>query len=100
MDKKDIVYIDADIEALIPEFLDLKIKSFSEIRDLLKADDFDSIKEITHKMIGSWGTYGFSDLSELAAQMEEKIIAQDVDTFRKLLVEMEGYLENVEIVYQ
>ncbi|MFC1617124.1 Hpt domain-containing protein [Candidatus Margulisiibacteriota bacterium] len=98
-ENKIIVQIDPDIKPLIPGFLELKKKSIEKIKKLFKNGKIDEIIEITHKMKGSWGTYGFKDLSKLACDLEKDLIKKDEVKFQNKLTRMEDYIKNMEIIF-
>ena len=62
-EEKYVVYIDEDLEDLIPGFLDNRANDITEMSAALSRKDFESIKDFGHKMQGAGGGYGFDAIS-------------------------------------
>ena len=48
----------------------------AEIESHFESENFNSFQESIHKLAGSAGMYGFADLSTLAAEIENLIVAK------------------------
>jgi len=97
--KKNIVHIDADLEEIIPRFMEIRQEDIEQIREALGKGDLEIITRIGHSMKGAGGSYGFDRVSELGAAIEIAGKENKIDEIEGLLDELTRYMENVEIVY-
>jgi HPt (histidine-containing phosphotransfer) domain-containing protein len=100
MSKENVVYIDIDLEDLVPEFLENRKNDVLEIHQLIKDGDIDKIRRIGHNMKGSGGGYGFSEITEFGKIMEQAALSGDVDTIQQTTENLNEYLSTVKIVWQ
>jgi|GEM_PF-3593974 PAS domain S-box-containing protein len=95
---EEVVYIDPDIEELIPEFLDNIRKNTDEIKELLANDDLEAIRVIGHSMKGSGGSYGFDEITRIGRAIEEAAKAGNKADIERLNEELIEYLSKVKVV--
>jgi len=93
------INIDRDIEHLIPEFMANRAADIKKMQSLLRLGDRDSISKIAHRMKGAAGSYGFSDLSEIAARIESEAQRAGSDTLNALISALTDHLESLEISF-
>ena len=96
---KSIVEIDADLQDLVPQFVENRKKDIETLRELVQKDDLGAISQLAHKIKGAAAGYGFNELSELAAQMEKASKGNDHDPLPELVKRMEAHFLNIEIRY-
>ncbi len=94
------VRVDPDLEDLIPGFLENRRKDLQQLNGALKAGDFDVIRTLGHKMKGDGGGYGFQRITEIGAALEQAAKEKRVQEIRRQVVELTGYLDRVEVVYE
>jgi len=94
------VDIDVDLEDLIPDFLQNKRNEIGIIRASLNEDDFENIARIAHKIKGSGGGYGFTEMSKIAQMIEVSTKAKNKEEISNLLDRFIYYMDNLEIVYK
>lgn len=94
------VYIDPDLEFLIPKFLENREEDIKNLERLLKEAEFDQIRIIGHSMKGSGGGYGFDYLTEIGSRIEKNAELKNTDQLNSLITELKNYLDNIEIIYQ
>jgi len=92
------VFVDRDVIALIPEFLENRRKDTSRIKRALEQKDFNYIKSIGHNMKGSGGSYGLVMVSEIGKQIEEAAKQENTEAVKWLAEKMNDYLDNIEII--
>ncbi|MGM0500114.1 MAG: Hpt domain-containing protein [Bacillota bacterium] len=97
---KNKVYIDSDLEFLIPQFLENREEDIKKLEKLLKKSEFDQIRIIGHSMKGSGGGYGFDYLTEIGSQIEQAAELKNDHKIKNLINELKKYLENIEIIYK
>ncbi len=95
-----VVYVDSDLEDLIPMFLENRHKDVEEIRTLLREGVLEKIIRLGHSMKGSGGGYGFDEISDIGRGMEEAAKSGDKDEVERLNNRLAEYLSVVEVVVQ
>ena len=96
---KIIVHVDADLEPIVPRFLELRREDIEAIKNNLEKADFEAIRIIGHSMKGAGGGYGFDYITELGMGIENSAKESDKVEIRRLTDELIEYLENIEVVY-
>lgn len=94
------VYIDPDLEFLIPQFLENREEDIKNLEELLEESEFDQIRIIGHSMKGSGGGYGFDYLTQIGSQIEKNAELKNEDEIRNLIDDLKNYLKNIEIVFE
>ena len=97
---KITVYIDADLEDLIPGFLENRHSDIQAINQALQEENYESVQVIGHGMKGAGGGYGFEEISEIGDKLEQAAKNEEKRTIRILADELAAYLEKVEIKYE
>jgi HPt (histidine-containing phosphotransfer) domain-containing protein len=98
--KKIVVYIDPELEELIPGFFENRRNDIKTIQEALIKGDYEKIKILGHCMKGSGGGYGFDGISRIGDLLEQAAEKQDSEEIQKGLNQLLTYLEKVEIVYK
>ncbi|MGM0549170.1 MAG: Hpt domain-containing protein [Bacillota bacterium] len=93
------VYIDSDLEFLIPQYLENREEELKKLEKLLKANKFDQIQVIGHSLKGSGGGYGFDYLTELGSQIEKEAELKNEKILQEIIFKLKKYLNNLEIIY-
>lgn len=96
---KITVRIDADLEDLIPGYLNNRRNDVKDIEKYIQESDWELVRRISHRMKGSGGGYGFDGITEIGAAMEQAAVLQDVVEVRRQNKMLEEYLSRVEIIY-
>ena len=77
--KKITVHIeDEDILELIPKYLDRLHCELGKLQDAIPTRDYETLRDIGHKIKGSGGGYGFDYISEIGRKLEGFAKAQDL----------------------
>ena len=97
--EKFTVEVDKDLEDIVPNFMNNRNKDIVELRALLADKDYSSIEKIAHKVAGSSGGYGFTELGKIAKDIELKVMAGETDPIGSLLDSFQDYIDNVEIEF-
>ncbi len=93
------VEIDADLQDLIPQFTENRKKDILTLEELIAKNDLPAIAALTHKIKGAASSYGFMQLSEIAAQMEKLSKNNESSQLAGLVQEMKTHFENIEIQF-
>ncbi len=95
-----IVYeIDKDLEEIVPAFLEGRKKDIEIIKKLVNSSDFEELRSVGHKLKGTAGSYGFMALSKIGAKIEEAANSKNLENLKKLSVEYESHMRQVEVKY-
>lgn len=100
MSEKIIVTVDADLEEIIPTFLENRHKDQDIMKNALETNDLATIESIAHKLAGNAGSYGLDELGEIGAQLESACQSGDRDSVKELFRNYSNYLANLEIKYE
>ncbi|MCP5144167.1 MAG: Hpt domain-containing protein [Gammaproteobacteria bacterium] len=98
MTEKITVHIDPDLEDLIPGFLSNRQRDVDTIRALID-DDIERVRILGHSMKGAGGGYGFDEITELGAKIEQAAQAGDKPTILAATDALEDYLHRVDPVF-
>ncbi len=91
-----IVFVDPDLESLIPDFLQSIRDQVSHLFELLHADNYVEIKKIGHSLKGLGGGYGFQKITELGTQIERSAGSRQHDDIESELSDLRDYLSRVQ----
>ena len=92
-----VVYIDPEIEDMVPEFLENRRRDVEEIRKLLGEGRLEEIESKGHSMRGSGGGYGFDEITEIGTGIEEAVSRKDRAEIMKMNERLSSYLSRVRI---
>src|SRR3972149_212201 len=95
---KIIVHVDADIEELIPGFLQNRHRDVKTIIYALEYGDYETIKLLGHSMRGSGNGYGFQEITKIGKSIEMAAKDRNSEEIKKWIGELSSYLERVEVV--
>lgn len=95
-----IVTIDADLEEIVPTFLENRKKDLIKIQQFISSSSWDSIESIAHKLAGNAGSYGFNDLGKIGADLEDACQAKDVDTIINYCDKYKIYMSNLQVEFK
>jgi CheY-like chemotaxis protein/HPt (histidine-containing phosphotransfer) domain-containing protein len=92
--------VDCSLREIVPGYLANRRTDAIALRAALDRGDFQSIRMTGHKIKGTGGGYGFPLLTDLGAAIEAAASAHDPDSLRKSILELDRYLERVEVEYR
>ncbi len=94
------VSIDADLEEIVPRFLDNRRKDVAILQTALQANDLKTVRLLGHRMKGDGGGYGFDAISEIGDKMEQAAIREDRQVITQQIAVLADFLGRVEVVYR
>ncbi|MBI2191492.1 MAG: Hpt domain-containing protein [Planctomycetes bacterium] len=97
---KIIVRVDADIEELIPGFLENRRKDVAWIQGALDRQDYEVIQVRGHQLKGMGGGYGFDAITEIGRSLEEAARKKNAEEIRRQIACLADYLHRVQVVYE
>lgn len=99
-DQKIIIEADQDLSELIPGFLQHRHDDIRLIAEYLEKGDFESLRILGHSMKGSGSGYGFDDISDIGAVIEQDAKEKNPAEIQKQAEALEDYLLRVEVIYK
>jgi hypothetical protein len=96
---RNVVQVEDGMEDVVPRYLAKRRAEVAVYTDALARDDFDSIKQLAHKMRGTGGGYGFPVLTELGGVMEKAALAGDAARIRESVNQFALYLDSIDLKY-
>lgn len=93
-----VVYVEPDLEDLIPGYLENRHRDVQEIGRFLLEDNLKEILRLGHSMKGSGGGYGFEGLTQIGGEIEDAARRGDKDIVSALKERLAGYLSRVKVV--
>ena len=100
MSEEVIVYVDSDLEELVPDFIENRYEDIEKISEYLNSEEIDEIQRLGHSMKGSGGGYGFHEITELGSELELAAKRGDITEINELNKKLVQYLKVVKVVYQ
>jgi HPt (histidine-containing phosphotransfer) domain-containing protein len=94
-----VVKVDAELEDLVPGFLENRRGDVKKLTEALATGDFDTMRVLGHSMKGSGGGYGFDAITDYGRTIENAARAMDVVTIERTVLELADYLDRVDVVY-
>ncbi|MBN2447044.1 MAG: Hpt domain-containing protein [Phycisphaerae bacterium] len=80
---------DADLRDIVEEFVDGLTVRISELKRAHRDLDFSALTTLAHQLKGAGGSYGYPDISQQAAMMEERFRSQDASQFTNWIGDLE-----------
>lgn len=97
--EKIVARVEADLQPLIPGYLENRVKDLAVIQDCLEKGDYESIRRLAHRMKGSGGGYGFDGITAIGAAMEQAAVNNNSKEISRQAQALKDYLNRVEITY-
>ena len=97
--KTIVVYVGADIQDLMPIFLEGRREDVKALVEALEKGDYDTVLVLGHNMKGAGGSYGFDLITELGRDLEQSAREQNAEKVGRLVIELSSYLERIEVIY-
>ena len=95
-----LVHVDAELEDLLPGFLEDWEEEVGSMREALEKNDYETIRKLGHDMKGIGGSCGLDVITDMGGGLADAAQTMDRAVIRKLLDMLSGYLERVEFVYE
>ena len=80
---------DPDLRDIVEQFVDGLADRIAELRRAYERLDWEQLTSLAHQLKGAGGSYGYPDLSELGAAMEQHFRAGSPGSFTYWLAELE-----------
>lgn len=83
---------DSDLRDIVAEFVRALPTRIEDIKHAYEALDWDQLSMLAHRLKGASGSYGYPDLSTLAAGMEQAFQAHRADDFSAWIGQLAQYV--------
>ncbi|MFM2482798.1 ATP-binding protein [Celerinatantimonas sp. YJH-8] len=93
------VEVDAELQELIPEFLEELEQEMSRMGIALEQANFEELRRLAHGYKGASGNYGFFDLATLYLELENAAKEQNLSQCCKIWRTAGTFIERMEIRY-
>ncbi len=84
---------DADLREIVEEFVAGLPSRLEEIREAYGRLDWQHLMVLSHRLKGASGSYGYPDLSTLAANMEQAFRAQQAENLGQWMDQFESLIQ-------
>ncbi len=95
---ENTVYVDPDLEELIPDFIDNMKQEVKQINSYIIKNDMKAIQRIGHSLKGTGGSYGFNEITDIGIEIQEAAKKHDKEAIMKLVSRLDKYLSSVNII--
>lgn len=100
MSETETVYIDRELEYLVPDYLANRRKDVEQIGEAIGKHDYESIRVMGHNMKGSGAGYGFEAITRFGSAIEEAAKTGNARSVERLTGDLRNYLEKVKVAYR
>ncbi len=100
MSEEVVVYVDSDLEDLVPDFIENRHEDIEKINECLDSEEIAEIQRLGHSMKGSGGGYGFHEITKLGSELEQAAGRGDKAEIDRLNKKLAQYLKVIKVVYQ
>lgn len=80
---------DPDMRDIVLEFVEGLAERIAELRLAHEGMDWDLMRSLSHRLKGAGGSYGYPQVSEVAAKMEQEFRQQSIANFQSNLAALE-----------
>jgi HPt (histidine-containing phosphotransfer) domain-containing protein len=91
------VLVDPDLADLVPGFLASKRNDADLIAAATEKADYDTLRELGHRLKGEGGGYGFDGISKIGAFLQQAAICHNLAAVREAHAALVEYLDSIEL---
>jgi len=96
---KHKISVKSKIKKYMPQFMENATKDIAQLKQAVFDKNLYELERISHSIKGYGKPFGFTDLGNLAAQVNNAVKANNIDDAASLIQEMDNYYSNIEIIY-
>ena len=94
------VSIDADLEELVPGFLENRRKDTTSLVRAAQKRDLETVRLLGHRMKGDGGGYGFQEISQIGEALEDAARREDWKVIGEKTEALMAFLSQVDVIYR
>lgn len=87
---------EAGLAMLVPGFLENRRRDLAAIASALACADYDTIRMLGHNMKGSGAGYGFTEITEIGASLEQAAAGREPAEIRARAEDLSRYLDGLD----
>lgn len=92
---KILLSADLRLRAAVPEYLRKRWEDTRKMQAALERSDYETIRDLGHKMSGTGGGYGFPRITEIGSAIEAAAKQKNAGVIRSQIEELSQYLEQL-----
>jgi signal transduction histidine kinase/CheY-like chemotaxis protein len=96
---RNVVQVEEGMEDVVPGYLAKRRADVPVYAEALANDNFESIRQLAHRMRGTGSGYGFPVLTELGSTMEKAALVRDAGRIGESLNRLAAYLDSIDLKY-
>lgn len=101
MEKGKVVeIIEADLEPIIPRFMDNSRKELQELMLAFEEGDMETLRRLGHNTKGAGYGYGFTSMGQIGEALERAAKDGDSGVCAQKISELKEYLQTVQIRFE
>jgi signal transduction histidine kinase/CheY-like chemotaxis protein len=89
------VAVESWLKPVIPAYLEKRKADVAQLRNALEQADFATVRTLGHQMAGSGKGYGFAEITDIGATLEESALAADAARIQQEIAKLDQFLTNV-----
>jgi signal transduction histidine kinase/CheY-like chemotaxis protein len=89
------VEVESWLKPVVPGYLEKRRADVTKLRHALEQGDYATVRTLGHQMTGTGASYGFADITEIGAMLEESALAGDAARIKSGINALDQYLRNV-----
>lgn len=93
------IAIDADLEPILPRYMELQQSELALMEQALADGDAETLRMLGHKLKGSGSSFGFDLLTDMGAAIEQAGMSGDLAEARTQVDRVRHYLEHVQVTF-
>lgn len=92
-----IVNVERVLEPVLPLFIEMRWQDLLKFRKCIEQSDYESLKKLSHRLMGTPGAFGFNYIVELAREMEPAIEKKDLPALSNIATKFENFMNCYQI---
>ena len=93
------VYIERDLQDLIPFFLEMRRKDLKFMPAALATGDWGMLRISGHNMAGTGAAYGFPEITDIGREIEAAALSCNKQKLQNCIADLTHFIEHVEVIY-
>ena len=95
--EKMTISVERILEPALPQFIEMRWQDLDRLKNGIEQSDFTALKKLSHKLLGTPGTFGFYNIVELAREMEVAIEHKDLTALSQIVSSYENFMNHFKI---
>jgi CheY-like chemotaxis protein len=97
--ERNVVEVEEGMEDVVPRYLDKRRAEIAVYLAAVDRGDFDTVRNLGHKMKGTGAGYGFPPLTEIGGVLEQAAKAGETERIRESVRRLKDYVESIDLKY-